>query len=99
MPNLTKYQKNVLDSLYDIDNMNTRESLFAAIQENHPESKISKAMVADYVREKKKPKTTFVEQVSEDTIWLAGCKCKCNSLNTNERLFCGIQEETKNYIC
>ena len=68
MPNLTKYQKNVLDSLYDIDNMNTRESLFAAIQENHPESKISKAMVADYVREKKKPKTTFVEQVSEDPV-------------------------------
>ena len=68
MPSLTKYQKNVLESLYDIDNMNTRESLFAAIQENHPESKISKAMVADYVREKKKPKTTFVEHVSEDSV-------------------------------
>ena len=68
MPNLTKFQKDILDSLYDRSNLNTRESLFAGVQENHEDAKISKAMVADYVRERKKPKTSFVEQVSEDPV-------------------------------
>ena len=68
MPNFTKFQRDILDELCDIDNLNTRESLFAGIQENHPNSKISKAMVAKYVRERKKPKTSFVEYVSEDPV-------------------------------
>ena len=68
MPNLTKFQKDILDSLYDHSNLNTRESLFAGVQENHEDAKISKAMVADYVRDRKKSKTTFVEQVSEDPV-------------------------------
>ena len=61
MPNFTKFQRDILAELYDIDNLNTRERLFAGLQENHPNSKISKAMVAEYVREWKKPKTSFVE--------------------------------------
>ena len=68
MPNFTKYQRDILDELYDIDNLNTRKSLFAGIQENHPNWKISKAMVAEYVRERKRPKISFVEHVSEDAV-------------------------------
>ena len=32
------------------------------------EAKISKAMVADYVRDRKKSKSTFVEHVSKDPV-------------------------------
>ena len=65
---LTKYQKDMLDSLFDYSNLNTRESLYAGVSENYPEAKVSKSMVADYLREKKKPR--FIEHIAEDPIQL-----------------------------
>ena len=65
MSSLTKYQLDILNKLYDIDNHSTRDDLYSAVIENYAEAKISKNKVSDFIREKKKNHVQFVEHVPE----------------------------------
>ena len=65
MSSFTKYQLDILNKLYDIDNHNTRDDLYSAVCENYTEAKISKNKVSDFIRDKKKNYAQFVEHVPE----------------------------------
>ena len=65
MSSLTKYQLDILNKLYDVDNHSTRDDLYSAVCENDAEAKISKNKLSDFIRETKKNHVKVVKHVSE----------------------------------